>query len=251
MDIEDSEDALLNSNNVLLNSIENEDIDHKPNQVNEPLEEVKELHNENINRDANQNDRLNQIDKPLEELNDFHNENVKQDASQNDKINQIDKPLEEIKDLHNENAYPNANNDDKKMGNDGLLEIDNYYQNKKIDSNLHQDNQQIEINESAEDNKNMDNDLNKDKDIFIWNQTCASFQSKNKRRYMQTEESKDGYKVQNNFQNLSTNKKRIQKEMQYFENNVKKIELTEDRIALIQNRELNASENLMKSIKNQ
>ena len=44
MDIEDSEDALLNSNNVLLNSIENEDIDHKPNQVNEPLEEVKELH---------------------------------------------------------------------------------------------------------------------------------------------------------------------------------------------------------------
>ena len=85
MDIEDSEDALLNSNNVLLNSIENEDIDHKPNQVNEPLEEVKELHNENINRDANQNDRLNQIDKPLEEVNDFHNENAYQNANNDDK----------------------------------------------------------------------------------------------------------------------------------------------------------------------
>ena len=66
---------------------------------------------------------------------------------------------------------------------------------------------------------------------------------------MQTEESKDGYKVKNNIQHLSTNKKRIQKEMQHFEKNVKKIELTEDQIALIQNKELNASENLMKSIK--
>ena len=68
IDIEDSESALLNSNNVFLNSIENEDIDHKPNQINEPLEELNDFHIENIHQDASQNDRLNQIDEPLEEV---------------------------------------------------------------------------------------------------------------------------------------------------------------------------------------
>ena len=62
IDIEDGED-------IRLNSIENKNIFHKLNQINEPLEDIQNLHNENDYPDANNDDKLIENDGSLEEDN--------------------------------------------------------------------------------------------------------------------------------------------------------------------------------------